>query len=375
MGKIVPEIIEVDSSNLLLDSENPRLPESVSSGKNQEELVKYIKKNYDVEELASSISENGYFKAEPLIAIPEEDFSNDEVGKYNEYVKSPESKKYIVVEGNRRLTAIKLLSRGESDYTASDDVREQFKKLPVLLYPNRKEVLSFLGVRHLVGVRKWNVYERARYIVKLKRHDKMSIEKIQKIIGDRKNSAKKIYVCYRLIETVEEFDDDFEVRDSKGNFSFLQLATGQQTIRNYIGLQPFKRIKEEGMENPIPEDKKEKLVFLFKCLFDSRGRKALIRESRDITNKLKNVLGDEDATRDLEENEDIDSAYQLIGGDIVALEKISGTAKKKLQDLAGTLSGIKLSRINEKEEGKSFKENFGKIKEIVRSIEATLNQK
>ena len=106
-------------------------------------------------------------------------------------------------------------------------MKEQFKKLPVLFYPNRDDVLGFLGVHHLSGVRKWNVYERARFIAQLKLKKKMSIEDIQRTIGDKKNSAKKTYVCYCL-KIIEKYDGSF---DTKSNFSFLQLATGQSSIR------------------------------------------------------------------------------------------------------------------------------------------------
>ena len=374
MEKIIPEVTEIDSSNLLLDMKNPRIPESVAFSKetnSQEAIMKFIKKTYDVEELASSISENGYFRAEPLVTIPEKEFENYDKNKYEEYLRNKESK-FIVVEGNRRLTAIKLLLRGESEHDISDELRKQFEKLPVVVYPNRKEVLAFLGVRHLAGVRKWDVYERACFIVSLKRDKKIPIEKIQKIIGDRKNSAKKTYVCYRLIEIVDEFNESFGIEDAKDNFSFLQLATGQQNIKDYIGLPSFKNMKD--VDNPIPKDKREKLIFLFQYLFDSEGgrKKALIEESRDITKRLQKILGDEQATKELEKSENIDSAYQMIGGDIAALENLSREAKNILKSINGTLPEIEPSRINEKND---FKKNFKVIKRIVEDIESKLNKK
>ena len=60
MKKITPEIIRVNSTNLILDNKNPRLPESVSHKKSKE-IWKHMKKFYDLDELALSIQNNGYF--------------------------------------------------------------------------------------------------------------------------------------------------------------------------------------------------------------------------------------------------------------------------------------------------------------------------
>ena len=188
MSKITPKIIRVNSERLLLDADNPRLPEGIS--KDREKIWAHMKRAYDLDELALSMSENGYFEAEPLVVIPEKiSFKDGEIEKYIKYSEDNQSK-FIVVEGNRRLATIQGLLDRELNYPISNDIKKQFKDLPVLFYPNRKSVLAFLGVHHLAGVRKWNVYERARYIVKLKKEG-WSILDIQRKVGDKKKLCKK----------------------------------------------------------------------------------------------------------------------------------------------------------------------------------------
>src|SRR5947209_8267530 len=80
-------------SALRLDPMNPRLPEEVQ-GSGQLELAQYICAVYDSLSVAWSIAEHGFFESEPLIAVPEDDF-------------------YVVVEGNRRLTALLGLTSAE----------------------------------------------------------------------------------------------------------------------------------------------------------------------------------------------------------------------------------------------------------------------
>ena len=102
--KIIPEIIRVNADNLCLDNKNPRLPENVADSKNQEEIREFMKKAYDLDELALSMVTNGYFEAEPLVVIPKDTkFSENQQDLYNTYKDSPQNQ-YIVVEGNRRLS-------------------------------------------------------------------------------------------------------------------------------------------------------------------------------------------------------------------------------------------------------------------------------
>jgi hypothetical protein len=87
--------------NLLLDPQNPRLPES-KQGISQAELAEELDLGFEAYTIAESIASHGFFKSEPLIVIPTE---SDEG-------------KWITVEGNRRLTALLALAR--------EDVRKNF---------------------------------------------------------------------------------------------------------------------------------------------------------------------------------------------------------------------------------------------------------
>ena len=245
---IQTELMEISYENLNLDFKNPRLPESVSKLSKEEELLEYIEKAYSLKELALSMLHNGFFKGEPLIAIP--------VLKKNcdEYINnSHKAKQYIVVEGNRRLSTIKLIIRKKFDNLLGDEnnfsrIISDAKNLPVVVYPNRDSVLDFLGVRHLAGVRKWNAYEKARYVVQLKNSkENYSISKIQEVIGDTSNNIRKLYISYQLVQQVKEYDNNFDIKRPKDDFSFLQLALGQKPIKEYIGLKGIKDVNEEQL--------------------------------------------------------------------------------------------------------------------------------
>jgi len=366
MPKIKPKLIRVNSKNLQLDKLNPRLPESVQNS-SLDKIWNHMKDAYDLDELALSMVENGYFEAEPMAAIPKDvEFTDKESGKFDEFRKNKDSK-YIVVEGNRRLSTIQGLLNSKLDYKVPDSFLREVEELPVLLYPNRDNVLSFLGVHHLLGVRKWNVYERARYIASLKEEKNMSIDDIQKAIGDRKNSAKKTYVCYRLIELLSNYDNSINLGDAKKRFSFLQLATGQQPIREFIGLPTWTDI--DDVDQPIVKDKLENLKFLFACMFDNGDTRALIKESREITNKLSKILNDEVATKTLQETLNIDIAFDMIGGELIGMNKLSNQAKRNLAEINGKLSEMDIEKdVLTHNEGMELKKNTTAIVNITNDI-------
>src|SRR5687768_9329962 len=79
----------VPLSSLRLDPENPRIPETHRT-KDTAELATLLEMGFEAYPVAQSIAELGFFNAEPLIVIPSPD----------------EADTWIVVEGNRRLTAL-----------------------------------------------------------------------------------------------------------------------------------------------------------------------------------------------------------------------------------------------------------------------------
>lgn len=336
-------LLNINTHNLLLDPENPRLPQDVQ-GKSQNDIVYALYKFFDTEELAYSMTENGYFDEEPLVAVPEnlplefeglsyEDLKNN--GKYISFINN-EKTNFIVLEGNRRLSTIKLLldDKLRNDLkiktfpTPEERILDDLKIIPVIIYPERKQVLPYLGVRHISGIKKWEPYAKARYVANMVNAGN-SIDDIQKQVGDRTNSARKIYLSYQLIEVVK---DEFDIDTTKAEnlFSYLLLATGQGGVKDFIGLD--KKLQNVDLDNPIPKDKLQNLKDLFSWLFGEKENEKLpvIQESRDITSKLSLVLRKNHAIQILRETRNLDDAYEMSDGEDELLKKNLSKANRLL---------------------------------------------
>jgi hypothetical protein len=140
---------------IFLDPANPRIPRSIH-GQDELSILRYMVENSAVTELIESIGENGFFPGEPIILVKEGD-------------------KYKVVEGNRRVSALKLMRDPDLAKTISRrlydiviSTKEKPALIPSLITLGDKDLQKFLGFRHVTGVKNWNALEKARYLDTLK---------------------------------------------------------------------------------------------------------------------------------------------------------------------------------------------------------------
>jgi hypothetical protein len=366
----------ISADNLHLDPLNPRLPEDIQ-GKNEEEINYALYRFFDVDELAYSMAENGYFDEEPLVAIPNhlpkkfEGIDGDALTGNNDYlsfIQNPNTH-FTVLEGNRRLSTIKLLLSDELRHKfkirslpeISEEIKNDISVLPVIVYPNRTEVLPYLGVRHISGIKKWEPYAKARYVAKMVEQG-FTIDDIQKQVGDRNNSARKIYLCYQLID-LAKYEFDLNTEKAENFFSYLLLASGQGSIKDYLGIE--KRLQDIDLKNPIPNEKKQNLKNIFSWLFgEGKEKPPVINESRDITDKLSPVLRNVAATAYLLNTRDLSEAYERSDGEQDLLKKYLMKANSLLEKSLGFISRNKSEDVSDEVQ---------RLKDTVGSIDTLLN--
>jgi len=128
---------ERSAVSLFLDPQNPRIPPAAKPF-TEPELIEELALHDDVYELSKKIAANGFFPSEPLVAVKEND-------------------KLLVVEGNRRLAACKLLLNPrlapESLKSRFENLSATFdhnllKKVPILIAPSREATIPLIIARH-----------------------------------------------------------------------------------------------------------------------------------------------------------------------------------------------------------------------------------
>jgi hypothetical protein len=135
-------------SDLNFDTRNPRLVEYGDlSDLSELELIKLLWKRMAVDEVLLSIATDGFWSYEPLIVCKEDG-------------------KWVVIEGNRRLAAIKILlsSKLQSELSVgelpkmTEKIRQTLDPLPVLKIEHRQDIWRYLGFKHVNGPAKWRSY-------------------------------------------------------------------------------------------------------------------------------------------------------------------------------------------------------------------------
>jgi hypothetical protein len=349
--------LNIPVQRLHLDPLNPRLPESIQ-GKSEMEVLKGLYEEYGLDELAISMSQNGYFDEEPLVVIPRDlptsltvykKGSTDLTDAYMKFINAGTTH-FTVAEGNRRLaTAMVLLDSNlrhklniRSWEELTDVVRDDLSILPVIVYSNRDEVVPYLGIRHITGIKKWDSYAKARYIVSMIKSGS-SIEAIEHQIGDKQSSVRKNALSYYLLEQAHE-ELDFDTSRAKEDFSFLILSVGQVNVKRYLGL-PVK-LKDVSSESPVPKEKITELGNLLSWLF-GEGKKVtrVIKESRDITNKLVHVVASPYAIKYLEKTRDLSEAFERSNGEETMLLRTLSQANSKLEQALGVAHRYKSTEV------------------------------
>jgi len=341
--------IDVNISLIELDNCNPRLVPYLSdpSKASQLDLITVLFENFNTEEIALSLVENGYFDEEPIIIVPNEipsDFSFSSYSNPDDLASAilrliEEGKiNFTVVEGNRRISTIKLVTDFEirnklgidKNYpkTQNSQIISDITTIPCIIYEKREDVSAYLGVRHIMGSLKWEAYAKASYIadfIKMEVTKGLSIndaiKKVQDVIGDRTDTIKKQYVTYKLLIQAKDDVADFNIKPLINNFSLLTVAYNSPAIREYMGVKKYSEVNFDADVVPIEKLKNFENILTWIYGNDNKNEKRVLTDSRQITNSLSHVVRYEIAVDYLLKEKDLEGAYERTNGEKEFLSK------------------------------------------------------
>lgn len=310
-------ISKIPISDLLLDDENPRLPEEFKP-RTQSALLQWMANEYNTVEVARSIAEHGYFDSEPLIAIKD-------------------GKQFKVVEGNRRLTALKVLLdyqlRNSLELEESDEWEELAAEVkledsfPVHVAKNRREVAPIIGYRHISGIEPWEPWAKARFIAKQVEGEKLSFSEVARIVGEEESDVRAHYRNFRVAVDAET-KLKVSTRKVKDNFGFFTRAMNSVGLREHMGAPPPSEVRRG--KPVLRKQKRKEVAEVFSWLFGDDGQEAVISESRQISD-LGQVVSSKNALKVLRKTRNLEDALLASGGVRARLLKRLESALQSLQ--------------------------------------------
>lgn len=304
------EIKYANLDDLFLDPVNPRLGRNFTHTAQRQSAILEQMADWSLEELAVSFVESGFWAQEALIAVEE---------------RLEGENRLVVIEGNRRLGALKKLKDAldgnskerkwkELAGIAADKLsKDFFEKIPYIKVANREDVSAFLGFRHVTGIKEWAPAEKAQFIAYLIDREKLSYEQVMRKIGSKTPAVRSHYIAYKLLLQMEQ-TEDIDIEKIEDKFSVLYLSLRTTGVQDYLGVDI--QATPDQAANPVPREKERNLVNYARWMFGDEKTPPLFSDSRNI-DKFGKVLLNQDAVRYLEESEspNFDLALKKSGGD------------------------------------------------------------
>ena len=227
---------KVQLSDLLLDPNNPRfaelgqkvdsVPESrFGEDKVQQQTYERMKTpRFDVAELRDTIRNLGFLPMDRIVVRP---------------WKGPnETTKFVVIEGNRRVTALRwLIELHESGReTFTSDQMKNFTELEVLLLDEQaapeNSRLILPGLRHVSGIKEWGPYQKARAVHSL-RESGMSPQEAAQSIGLSTRAANQLWRSFLALEQMSA-DEEYGEFSEPGLYSYFEEVFKRGNVRDWL---------------------------------------------------------------------------------------------------------------------------------------------
>ena len=365
----VAEVLNLDEGQLLFDPENPRLPPSVD-GADDTAVLAWMLGDSSLLDLIRSIAQDGYFGGEPILVAKTWDSHPTFDGTY------------LVVEGNRRLAAIRLLSKPELAPRRTASVRElsaearvRTQLVPSLVYETRQEILERLGYRHITGIKEWDSIAKARFLRQLlgkppatrpARATKLRFLASRVGAGNRTDYVRRLLNGLALFDFADErtFWNLEGVNDETVKFSLLTTAISYERIARWIELDPDKHLVPNGF-------KEVNVRRLFEWMYSPTGpgRKPVVPESRAL-GQLAEVVGNPRAERLLIETGSLAQAALLTDVPIKAFRESLSNGLAMLQVAVREISAASVATTIEDRD--LAQESLNVARSILRLVEAGL---
>lgn len=203
--ELVDMVIALDK--IYLDPNNPRFTslkwndvsdEHIADDGIQKITRRKLEEEFSIYKLVDNIQLNGFLSIDRVIV---KRFSED---------------KYVVLEGNRRICAAKVIMEmyEKNNDTISEEVIDSLKEIKCLVYTGTEEQPSwvFQGLRHIIGIQEWPAYNKARLLVQLMEEDNLSLTDVGKKFGLTAYGAGQwVRGYYAFMQAADESDYTQEI--------------------------------------------------------------------------------------------------------------------------------------------------------------------
>lgn len=285
---------------LRFDTHNPRSPDS--HFQTDGEITRFLLDEYEVDEIVRSILSIGWMDFEPMIVRMEDN---------------------VVLEGNRRLAALKLITeeklRKEVNYKlpAIQAADPGLSEISVRLVPDRESARNFIAFKHITGPFKWDAEAKAHFAADWLAKPGVTLKQVSQALGDTHATIRRLVDGWNVLKQAEAqgfSQSDRTKKNAPLDFSHLYTAIARPAVRDFLSLSDER--SEALSENPVPKERSDNLQELMGWLYgqESRGRTSVIRSQNPNLGELVKVMAHPAALDEIRRSGDLAQAFSVAEG-------------------------------------------------------------
>ncbi len=215
--------IELNIEQIYLDPNNPRfvddnwqtrLDEKIDHEAVQRDTQDKMVKFHDVDKLRINMEINGFLPIDQVI------------------VREFKPNLYVVLEGNRRITAAKqILEMEEKGVDIDEDVLRSIRSINCLLYTGSdvEAAWIFQGLRHITGIKPWSAYNKAKLMNRLLQEEGTNLTEVGKKFGLSPHGAGQWIRGYNAFRQAKD-ESEFSRETSESAYTYFQELFGRSNL-------------------------------------------------------------------------------------------------------------------------------------------------
>lgn len=221
---------DIALENIYLDPNNPRFvsmtwdnipDERIIEEAIQKIVIEKLYQEFAVDRLVMNMEINGYLPIDRVVLRKIDDTN------------------YVVLEGNRRICAAKVLKQkfNENPSSVTKEIIDSIEKIPCLVYTGTNTEASwiFQGLRHIMGIKEWSAFNKARLIVILMEEEDLTLTEVGKRFGLTPFGAGQWVRGYFAFKQAKE-NSDYTKEVDERTYPYLQelFSKSNSPIREWM---------------------------------------------------------------------------------------------------------------------------------------------
>ncbi len=236
---VKPVTISLDA--LFLDPNNPRfatskgrtVPDSrITDEAIQDATESRLVDEFEVNRLRLNMQVNGYL---PLDRVVVREFT---------------AGKYVVLEGNRRICAAKILKRVAAEGKLNLEIQRSIKDIPCLVYTgsNPQAAWLFQGIRHITGFVEWSSFHKAKLLVEQMEEEGLNLSDAGSRFGLTPHGAGQwVRGYYAFQQALDESDYGDHIDERLYPFIQELFSRSSGPLRDWLGWHEERRVFADSL--------------------------------------------------------------------------------------------------------------------------------